>query len=120
MGHNMELYDEKEAKHITNNTIDQWLAEIANTIGRLVFLENVIWEHMHYLAEKAEWDETYGFASANDYAIPHADQEMYNHPSMIEERKRLATLLEEAKGQTKHTHCPPLGRYCPGSGHHEG
>ena len=27
MGHNMELYDEKEAKHITNNTIDQWLAE---------------------------------------------------------------------------------------------
>lgn len=38
---------------------DTWLTEVANAIGRRVYLPAVVTEHMHPLAGKATWDLTH-------------------------------------------------------------
>ena len=38
---------------------DTWLTEVADTLGRRVYLEDVVTEHFHPLAGKAEWDLTH-------------------------------------------------------------
>jgi hypothetical protein len=38
---------------------DKWLTEVSDMIGRHVYLEDVITEHMHPIWGKAQWDSTY-------------------------------------------------------------
>jgi hypothetical protein len=38
---------------------DTWLNEIANMIGRRVYIPSILTEHLHPLAKKAEWDQTH-------------------------------------------------------------
>ena len=38
---------------------DTWVTEVAEAIGRRVYLEDVIIEHIHPAAQKAQWDATY-------------------------------------------------------------
>lgn len=39
---------------------DTWLNEVANALGRRVFISELYTEHMHPAAGKAPWDVTYG------------------------------------------------------------
>jgi hypothetical protein len=38
---------------------DTWLTEVADRIGRRVFLPNVLTEHLHPAAGKGKWDRTH-------------------------------------------------------------
>lgn len=38
---------------------DMWLTEVANALGRRVYLPHVYTEHMHPVAGKGEWDQTH-------------------------------------------------------------
>lgn len=38
---------------------DTWLNEIAQRIGRRVYIPSILTEHLHPLAKKGEWDETH-------------------------------------------------------------
>jgi hypothetical protein len=49
---------------------DAWLA-LGRAIGRITYLPDVVLEHMHPIAQKAEWDA--GYAEANDPAQYAAD-----------------------------------------------
>lgn len=39
--------------------VDLWLCEVADALGRRVYLPEVIFEHLHPSFDKAEWDATY-------------------------------------------------------------
>lgn len=45
--------------HFAADYTDLWLNEVADAIGRRVFLPDVITEHLHPGFEKAPWDQTY-------------------------------------------------------------
>ena len=39
---------------------DTWINDVANAIGRRVFVPGLVIEHLHPIAGKAQWDETHG------------------------------------------------------------
>jgi hypothetical protein len=45
--------------HFSSDYNDTWLTEVADKLGRRVYLPDVVTEHMHPLAGKAEWDLTH-------------------------------------------------------------
>lgn len=50
---------------------DSWLA-LGNALGRITYLPDVIVEHLHPIAGKAEWDS--GYAECNSDAVSSADR----------------------------------------------
>jgi len=52
--------------------IDPWIADVAKRVGRLIYLDGVIVEHMHPLAGKAEVDATYRLTSVQSMKLDKA------------------------------------------------
>lgn len=60
--------------------VDQWIGEVAGANGRLVWLRNVVTEHMHFKYGKAGKDQTYADkrqADAQGLSTSERDQALY-------------------------------------------
>lgn len=56
--------------------VDQWVEELANGVGRLTFLRDVVVEHMHKKYGKAPDDDTYRLVRGNSQ-VNEADNALY-------------------------------------------
>jgi hypothetical protein len=56
--------------------VDQWIQELAESVGRLQYLEHVVVEHMHAKYSKAAMDDTYAMVRGNT-RTSEADNALY-------------------------------------------
>ena len=55
----LELFGWFLPAHFEHFCVDEWVQEVANSAGRLVYMDDVLIEHMHAKYKKSENDDTY-------------------------------------------------------------
>lgn len=82
------------APYFSSDYPDTWLHDVAHAAGRLVYLPEVFIEHMHPVAHKAGWDDTY-----EEKAQRHQrDDPATTYYAKQDERLREVVLLKKAMG----------------------
>jgi hypothetical protein len=76
---------------------DTWLTELAETVGRRVYVEEIFTEHMHPIAGKGEWDQTH-----RERLVRHQrDRVDLRYAELASERNRDAEKLREFINQSR-------------------
>lgn len=56
--------------------LDNYWKELAERIGRLTYLDGVVIQHLHPIAQQAEWDDTY--RATNNAEVGRHDRELFD------------------------------------------
>jgi glycosyltransferase involved in cell wall biosynthesis len=78
--------------YFTTDYVDTWISDIAEKLGRKIFVEGLVVEHMHFLAGKKTPD-----AEANQDAM-----KRIMHEKMTEENKKIYFSEEKTKERMAH------------------
>lgn len=77
--------------YFTANFGDTWLNAVASLVGRRVYLEDVLTEHLHHSFGKSAYDQTYRERDERDIRDRNGD--VWSRPEMLERRQTDANKL---------------------------
>lgn len=82
---------------LRHSCVDMWVREVAESIGRFYYLDDVITEHVHPKYGKGQLDDTY---KANTKDIKRLDGDFYFGPGSVERKKAIERLSECLNGSS--------------------